>query len=330
MCGLDETFLVGAPFVDVSVVIRTLDAGPEFRWTLDAIRRQRFDGATEILVLDSGSTDGTRDLAASYDGVTVHSITNFGHGRTRNEGARLARGEFVIYITQDAVPVGDRWLADLLAPFDDVRVAATFSRQLPYTSATPMERFFLAKRFPDVRIVRPEPVRHRLGLYTVFFSNVSSAIRRAVLLEHPFDETLIMSEDQQFARDIIAAGWRTVYEPASAVRHSHRYTLWQVFTRYFDSLYSLVEIFDDSTGDVSIEGLKYTFEEFWHVLTRHPHWLPYLMIYDAFKAAGTLAGHLGHRLPISVRRTLSMHKYYWTSVQNPFATACARRDKAGK
>jgi len=303
--------------VDVSVVILTLNAGPQLRRTLDAVRGQRFDGAVEVLVLDSGSTDGTRRLAESTGGVRLHHVENFGHGRTRNEAARLARGEFVVYLTQDAIPVGDRWLANLLAPFEDARVAATFSRQVPYSNATPMERFFLATRFPEERIVRPQPTVHRLGLYTVFFSNVSSAIRRATLVEFPFDETLIMSEDQQFARDVLAAGYRTVYEPASVVRHSHRYTLWQVFARYFDSLYSLVEIFDDSTRDVSLEGSRYAFREFWHVLTRHPLWLPYLLLYNACKTAGTLAGHLGHRLPISVRRALSLHKYYWAELQRP-------------
>jgi len=303
---------VGALLVDVSIVILTLNAGPRFGRVLDAVRSQRFDGAMETLVLDSGSTDGTRELAAGTDGVTVHPVADFGHGRTRNEGARLARGRFVVYLTQDAVPIGQRWLADLLAPFDHPKVAATFSRQLPYQNATPMECFFLSKRFPDVRIVRPEPTKHRLGLYSVFFSNVSSAIRRDILSEFPFQDDLIMSEDQQFARDVIAAGWRTVYEPASVVQHSHRYTLWQVFTRYFDSLYSLKEIFGDSAGDVSIEGFKYTFDEFWHVLTCHPHWLAYLVIYDACKAAGTLAGLLGDHLPISVRRALSLHKHYWS------------------
>ena len=308
-------------FVDASIVILTLNAGPRLRRVLDAVHAQRFDGALEILVLDSGSTDGTLELAAGHDrakrrgSVAIHPVNNFGHGRTRNEGARLATGRFVVYLTQDALPIGDRWLTNLLAPFDDPTVAATYSRQVPYADATPMERFFLSRRFAGVRIVKPEPKRHRLGLYSVFFSNVSSAIRRDVLLEHPFDDSLIMSEDQQFARDVIRAGWRTVYEPASVVRHSHRYTLWQVFTRYFDSLYSLEEIFDDSTGAVSLEGLRYTLDEFRHVLTRHPLWLPYLLFYDASKAAGTLAGHLGHHLPISLRRALSMHKHYWGNRQ---------------
>jgi rhamnosyltransferase len=319
--------------VNASVVILTLNAGPRLRRVLDAIRGQRFDGTLEILVLDSGSTDGTLDVVQACDGAILHHVERFGHGRTRNQAARAARGEFVVYLTQDALPIGDQWLANLLAPFEDPRVAATFSRQVPYNDATPMERFFLSMRFPNRRIVRPEPRHHRLGLYSVFFSNVSAAIRRAVLLEHPFDETLIMSEDQQFARDVIAAGWRTVYEPTSVVRHSHRYTLWQVFTRYFDSLYSLVEIFDHSTGDVSIEGLRYTFKEFWHVLTTRPAWLPYLFIYDAFKAAGTLAGHLGHRLPIWVRRALSMHKYYWAELQHRASAPTGRprqRDDSGR
>jgi rhamnosyltransferase len=310
---------VGASRVDVSIIILTLNAGPRFGRVLDAVRAQRFDGAVEILVLDSCSTDGTPELAVSTDGIAVHSVTDFGHGRTRNDAARLARGRFVVYLTQDALPINDRWLTDLLAPFDDPNVAATFSRQVPYSNATPMERFFLSKRFPDERIVRPEPTKHRLGLYSVFFSNVSSAIRRDVLMEFPFQDSLIMSEDQQFARDVIAAGWRTVYEPASVVQHSHRYTLWQVFIRYFDSLYSLKEIFGDSAGDISIEGLRYAFEEFQHILRRRPHWLAYLVLYDFCKAAGTVAGHLGHHLPVSVCRALSLHKYYWTGPGTPRA-----------
>jgi len=312
---LDQNLWRAVSVVDASIIILTLNAGPRFRRVLDAVTHQRFDGTMEVFVLDSGSTDGTVELAADADGVALHHVTNFGHGRSRNLGARLAQGRFVIYLTQDALPLGDRWLANLLAPFDDPEVAGAFSRQVPYSNATPMEAFFLDQRFPDRRIVRPERKNHRLGLYSVFFSNVSSAVRRDVLMQHPFDEALIMSEDQQFARDAIAAGWRTVYEPASLVRHSHRYSLWQVFTRYFDSLYSLVDIFDDSTGDVSLEGLYYTLREFRHVLTKYPHWLAYLLIYDAFKAAGTLAGHLGHHLPISIRRTLSMHKYYWAEVK---------------
>ena len=74
-------------------------------------------------------------------------------------------------------------------------------------------------------------------------SNVSAAARRDILLRFPFDEDLIMSEDQQFARDVMKAGYTVVYQPASVVLHSHRYSFVQAFQRYFDSVYSLIQIF---------------------------------------------------------------------------------------
>ncbi len=232
------------PAGDVSVVIPVLNAARHLPALLSALRAQRPAAPREVILVDSGSTDGTPGLAAAHPEARVVPIADFSHGRARNLGAREAKGAIVALLTQDALPSDPSWLARLLEPFADASVAAAYSRQVPREDATPMERFFLLTRFPP-----GEPVRRERrgdappGLEDVFFSNVAAAVRRDVLLAHPFDEALIMSEDQQFARDVLQAGYATVYQPASVVVHSHRYGLGTVFRRYFDSVYSLTEIF---------------------------------------------------------------------------------------
>ena len=136
-----------------------------------------------------------------------------------------------------------RWL---LIPFADPQVVASYSRQVPRADANPMERFFLERRFPPGAPVRRERRGDAtLTLEDVFFSNVCAAIRREALLRHPFDEGLIMSEDQQFSRDVIAAGHVVVYQPESVVIHSHDYSFATCFRRYFDSACSLKVIFPE-------------------------------------------------------------------------------------
>jgi rhamnosyltransferase len=86
-----------------SVVIPTLDAGPEFAHTLAAVRAQAGVGEVELIVLDSESRDRTVELARNA-GARVRRIvrSTFNHGHTRNVGAALARGRFVAFLTQDA------------------------------------------------------------------------------------------------------------------------------------------------------------------------------------------------------------------------------------
>jgi len=304
---------VGLEVQTVSVVIPTLNAAPFLPRLLGEIFSQEPVVPVEVVLVDSMSTDGTREIAATDPRVRVVAIEEFGHGRARNLGAREAKGEIVVLLTQDALPADRRWLSTLLAPFYDPRVVASYSRQVPYPDANPMERFFLAKRFPDGPPLRrekrgPAPLR----LEDVFFSNVSAAIRREILLRHPFDEGLIMSEDQQFSRDAIAAGHVVVYQPGSVVRHSHNYSLPICFRRYFDSVYSLRLLFPrHGLGTTASMGANYLAEEVQHMVRKHPLSLPYYFLYNLAKIGGSLAAHVADRLPRRVVQAMSLHRYHW-------------------
>lgn len=131
-------------------------------------------------------------------------------------------------------------------------------------------------------------------------------------MQYPFDETLIMSEDQQMSRDLLNAGYTVVYAPDSVVIHSHNYTLGNVFKRYFDSVYSLTIIFPKhGVGTSASMGIDYLLKEIVFVLRNYPQKLPYYFLYTAAKTAGTIMGHCVKILPRCILKRLSMHSYHW-------------------
>lgn len=305
-----------------SIVVPTLNAEGPLRELLPALRSQSPAPPGEIILVDSGSGDGTRELAARADGVRVVEIARFSHGGARNLGAGLAAGEVVVFLSQDALPAGERWLAELLAPLGDPGVAASFSRQVPRPGANPMERHFLGTHFPpgSPRTMRRCGDGPLLFQRDVFFSNVSAAVRRDLLERHPFDESLIMSEDQQLARDLLLAGHAVVYAPASVVVHSHEYTLRQAFERYFDSVYSLTKIFPGhGLGRSAGLGASYLRHEAAAMLRHHPGWLPRYAGYVCAKGLGTVLGHLAERLPRGWARRMSLNKPHWNRPGGPRA-----------
>ncbi len=299
--------------MSVSAVIPTLNAASRLDGLFDMLFNQEAVTPNKVILVDSMSTDGTQDVASRYENVSVIPIENFSHGRARNMGAAVATGDVVVLLTQDALPGDRRWLSKLLAPLDDPRVVATYSRQLPYEDASPMECYFLETRFPPGDPVRRDKGdKEELHLQDVFFSNVAAAIRRDILLKYPFDEDLIMSEDQLFAKDIINAGYATVYVPDSLVYHSHNYSLSIALKRYFDSVYSLSLIFPSHDFSTSAGiGSRYVFKELGFITKRHPRWLPYYVLYTIAKTMGTVLAHTADVLPKWFLKRISLHSYYW-------------------
>jgi rhamnosyltransferase len=302
-----------SPAPRVSVVIPVLNAAAYLPALLAALFAQQPAAPHEVILVDSLSTDNTREIGRAHDKVRIVPIPRFSHGAARNLGAREAEGEIVVLLTQDALPRDQAWLAALLRHFADPKIGAVYSRQIPRPDAPPTEKFFLNYHFPaDQPRRRIKSADRPLTLPDVFFSNVSAAVRRSLLLQYPFDETLIMSEDQQFARDLIAAGYAIVYEPESAVIHSHRYSLVTAFRRYFDSVYSLTVIFPRHDMKTSAAmGGSYLKKELAFILKNYPRYFPYYCLYTLAKTGGTVAGHFAPHLPRFLLRRLSLHSYHW-------------------
>lgn len=235
------------------MVIPTLNAGPLFARLLEGLRLQETDFEFEVLIVDSGSTDGTVELAESH-GARVHRIDkkDFNHGATRNLGVSLARGEYVALTVQDAVPLDRRWLSALVGTLErDERVAGVYGRQIPHLDAGPLTRATIngqASASPEraekylqrgSRLADLPPRRRRR---LCAFDDVSSCIRRSVWEELPFEKTAF-GEDLRWGKRAIEAGYKLVYEPASAVFHSHERGPSYDLRRYYVDQKILLELF---------------------------------------------------------------------------------------
>jgi len=301
----------------ISIVIPTLNAETYLPQLLTSFESQSTGPPEEVILVDSASDDRTVSVAESFSFVQIVSIKReaFTHGYARNVGVRKSSGEIVVFVSQDALPYDDQWLAHLTAPFEDPTVGGVYSRQIPYKEANPIETTFLNYWFPPTprHMEAPENATDKgaIRFLDVFFSNVSSAARRDVALTHPFQEQIIMSEDQQFARDLVYAGLSIVYSPDSKIWHSHTYTLKQIFQRYFDSAYSLTSIFGHTMKESLQAGKGYLPHEFRTIFTRYPAWIPYYMMYFVTKGSAVFAGHHAKHMPRRIARLCSMHKRYW-------------------
>jgi rhamnosyltransferase len=301
----------------ISVVIPVKDGGVDLVRCLDAIRGQVVGDKVEVVVVDSGSRDGSVEAARSH-GVRVHEIppSEFGHGRTRNLGAELANGEVLVFTSQDAYAADETWLARLVASLESgVRFAGVYGRQLPHDDATPPERYFLDFLYgPEARVQRLDGEAEP-DFEQTLFSNVNSAIPRAVWREFPFAESLIMSEDQEWSRRVLQAGYELVYEPAAAVHHSHRYSIATAFRRFFDSGVSAERSYAAGRGGSSAlrrAGARYARGEVgWLWETGQRRWIPYAAAYELAKFTGMQLGRRHRRLPRSLKRRFSALESYW-------------------
>ncbi|MHC5209698.1 MAG: glycosyltransferase [Planctomycetota bacterium] len=236
--------------LSVSVVIPAKNGRPTIGPCLDAVLAQDYAGDVDVLVIDSGSTDGSLDDIAARPSVRLHSIppVGFDHGDTRNLGAGMTRGEAIVFLVQDAEPVGTRWLHDLVRNLGDPQVAGAFSRILPRPDAGPLvkkgcegdlcfrdQRFEVSMHSREAWAAQ-DPTSLRIQCN---FNDVSSVLRRSVWERLPFARGMF-GEDIKFARAAIEAGWTIVFDPESAVLHSHEYDARTVYGRtYVDAVMNM-------------------------------------------------------------------------------------------
>ncbi len=206
-----------------SIIMRSFNEGWALKETLPALRAQAFKD-WELIVIDSGSTDGSQELIRAARPAHFVQITpaEYNPGRVMNHGLRLAAAECGIFLNADATPQGAQWLGPLVGALQNPRTAACFSRQIPR---------------PDCRAVfacdydRCFGPRRASARWEHFFSMVSSGLRRDVWAQRGFREDLQYAEDDEYTRWCRARGHDVVYVPESVAMHSHNYTPAQVWKR---------------------------------------------------------------------------------------------------
>lgn len=298
----------------VAIIIPTRQAESSLPGLLGALRQQSL-APFEIVVVDSSSTDKTADIAAKA-GCVVETIapSAFGHGRTRNLGARRTKADILTFMTQDALPGDQSFLEKLVQPIEAGESVAACARQIAREDATPLETFARAFNYPAASCRRTQADVPRLGIKAFFFSNVASAVRQDVFWTvGGFSESVIVNEDMHLCAKLLRAGHAVAYCADAEVYHSHDYTVRQQFGRYFD-----IGVFMTQAGDqlraaaVGAEGRRYAFAQLKYLLARGEWaWMPRSVAESAVKFVGFHFGLRQRCLPGKWKRKLSLHPFYW-------------------
>ncbi len=251
---------------DVTVTILTFNGDEYLRDLLTSLVNQETQYSYEILVIDSGSSDGTLEICKEFSEVRIVEIPNheFGHGRTRNLAVSFSDSTYMAFLTQDAVPSHPRWLDALLEPFEIMEnISCVFGKQIPRPDCVAIvkrEVELVFSSFGDdasLSVQRKTAITESINVLNTFFSDVNSAVRRECVLEVPFQD-LNYAEDQALAVDHLNHGWFKVYAPLASVMHSHNYPLKKYFSRKMDECIGLY----DSIGYVRQVSAKQCLRNF--------------------------------------------------------------------
>ena len=210
--------------VETSIIIRTLNEGKHLGRLLDSIQRQTYKD-WQIILVDSGSTDTTLDIAKQYTS-NIHHISQeeFTFGRSLNLGCSHAQGRYIVLVSAHTYPLNNNWLSNLIRPFSDSSIAVVYGRQRGMENSRVSEDRDLERIFGVTsKILIDEPSGH----------NGNAAIRRDIWLEEPFDETLTGLEDLDWARKVQRRGFRVYYAADAALYHIHEEAIRQVHKRFF-------------------------------------------------------------------------------------------------
>lgn len=287
----------------IGVVIRTLNESALIGRCLDILQGQRGDHRLDILVVDSGSTDATLQIARSR-GVRTLEVApeDFHYARTLNLGIGEVGGDLVLVLSAHAIPLDETWVQTMIAPFADPRVAGVTGRQVPWPDAPFREVHRLAESFGDAPRVYTDDADG-----AILFSNAASAIRRHAWIDEPF--TLAAAEDLEWAQRVTAAGWTVVYEPRARVLHSHDESPRALARR-------LIDLNRGGTLAVGRRTLRRTLREAATYLYRDLRLIGQLAEPPRRKLA-----HAGH--------VIRMVFYYVTDFSRSGSTAELRRDTGG-
>ncbi|PWH16800.1 MAG: family 2 glycosyl transferase [Anaerolineae bacterium] len=254
--------------MNCSIVIRAYNEARHLPRLLEGIRQQTVQDV-EIILVDSGSTDGTPAIAEAFGAKILHiAPQEFTFGRSLNLGLSAATRELIVIASAHVYPVYPDWLERLLEPFNDATIALTYGKQRGAETSKFSEHEIFARWFPDVSNPRqPHP----------FCNNANAAIRRTLWQIQPYDETLTGLEDLAWAKWAQSQGWGIAYVAEAEIIHIHNETPRAVRNRYRREAMAFKRIYPEahfSAYDFLRMTASNIFNDLWHaarqgVLHRH-------------------------------------------------------------
>ena len=239
-----------------SIVIRTYNEEQDLEQLLESIQLQDLGKENfEIIIVDSGSTDRTLDIATKHTKKIQHILkSEFTFGKSLNVGCSIASGEVLVFISGHCIPTSRNWLRRLIDPILNDEVVMTYGRQVGVASTRFSEKQVFSKYFPDVSQIPQD------GIYT---NNANSALKFSVWHSQKFDESLTGLEDMHLAKRLVADGHRIGYVSDAVVSHRHMENWQQVRRRFEREAFALQQIMPE-IHFTFFDLMRYTFSSITH------------------------------------------------------------------
>ncbi len=242
----------------VSIIIRAYNEEKHIGRLLEGIRQQTLKDV-EVILVDSGSTDGTVSVAESFGAKVVRIRPDeFTFGRSLNYGIQAATHELIVFASAHIYPVYPDWLETLLRPFQDSQIALTYGKQRGYEGSKYSEHQIFHQWYPDISKPKQE---------TAFCNNANAAIRKSLWEKNPYDETLTGLEDLAWAKWATQQGHAIAYAAEAEIIHIHNETPHGVYNRYRREAMALRKIYPEAHFNF-YDFLRLTatniFSDLWH------------------------------------------------------------------
>lgn len=312
----------------VSIIIPTKNPGAIFKKVLEIALNQITEWDYIVYVIDSGSTDGTiqhlKEIRSERLVIEQINSSDFGHGRTRNYAISKCDSEFIALITQDALPINEYWLMNLVKLIQsNEKIAGVFGRHIAYESASlfvkrDIDRIFISinKNGNMYQITDQLKYKNDQNYRKImhFFSDNNACLRKSVWEKYPYPD-IEFAEDQIWAKIILEAGYIKAYSHEAAVYHSHDFSIWEKFQRNYDESEALNKLF----GYIFVPGilafirlsiLRSGYDLLYFIITRKKrfidiYWLLRMPIDNILRAVAFLLGQNHSIIPSKIKKYIS-------------------------
>ena len=300
---------------NVDVIIPTYHPGKDFYQLLKRLDQQTRP-IHRILVMNTEESGWKPEWEKEFSQLQVYHLqkSDFDHGGTRKKAAELSLADFMIFMTQDALPADEYLVERLAAAFTEPQIKAAYARQLARPDCRELERYTRIFNYPEESRVKTAADLDTLGIKTFFCSNVCAMYERETYVNRGgFIRKTIFNEDMIYAGGLIKAGYANAYAADARVIHSHNYSGLEQFHRNFDLAVSQAEHPEIFGGVASEgEGIRLVKKTAAHCLRIRKPWLIVTLVWQSgWKFLGYRMGKSYRKLPRWLVLRCTMNRAYW-------------------
>ena len=302
--------------MNIQIIIPIYKPDNKFVKLLRQIKNQSIKNIP-VLIIDSGSNEllYLNEVEKMNCQIKKIDVRDFNHGKTRQMGAELFPDrDIYIYLTQDAILTNEYSISNIIKVFIDKNVGCAYGRQLPHKGAGIFGSYARLFNYGEKNYIRTIKDSKKYGIKTAFMSNSFAAYRKIALKDvGGFPDNIILSEDMYVAAKMLLKNWSIAYCADAKVYHSHDYTIWQEFKRYFDIgvFYSREKWIGNNFGKAEGEGKKFVIGEIRYLLKIYLFLIGEMIIRDGMKFLGYRLGLKEKYLSNKIKKKISMNNKFW-------------------